>query len=164
MKRSLHTLLCAIILLTGSVWAQPDWATLELTNAATGETFTLADFAGQTVLVETMATWCTNCRRQLGYATAAMAELDDSVVFIALSLEPNMTDAQLAAYAEREGFTMTFAVITAELLQGLVTTFGRSITSPPSTPHFVLWPDGTHSELFTGFKQPDALVSLLAGE
>lgn len=164
MKRIFHGALFATILLTSFVQAQPDWATLELTNAATGETFRLADFAGQTVLVETMATWCTNCRRQLGYATTAMAALDDSVVFIALSLEPNMTDSQLAAYAEREGFSMTFAVITPELLQGLVTTFGRSITSPPSTPHFVIWPDGTHSELFTGFKQPDALVSLLTGE
>jgi hypothetical protein len=36
---------------------RPDWLTLPLTNARTGETFTLADFAGKTVFVHPMATW-----------------------------------------------------------------------------------------------------------
>ncbi|KPK07150.1 MAG: hypothetical protein AMJ56_13680, partial [Anaerolineae bacterium SG8_19] len=42
---------------------RPAWQQLTLTNARTGETFTLADFGGQTVFVEPMATWCSNCRR-----------------------------------------------------------------------------------------------------
>ena len=44
----------------------PTWQTLPLTNARTGETFTFADFAGKTVFVEPMATWCTNVTTQVG--------------------------------------------------------------------------------------------------
>jgi hypothetical protein len=36
---------------------RPDWLTMPLTNARSGETFTLADFAGKTVFVHPMATW-----------------------------------------------------------------------------------------------------------
>src|SRR5215475_4612241 len=42
------------------------WHALPLVNARTGQAFTLADFAGKTVYVEPMATWCTNCRQQMG--------------------------------------------------------------------------------------------------
>jgi hypothetical protein len=35
----------------------PEWTKLPLTNAHTGETFTLANFAGKTVYIEPMATW-----------------------------------------------------------------------------------------------------------
>lgn len=41
---------------------RPAWFSLPLTDARTGETFTLGDFSGQLVFVEPMATWCANCR------------------------------------------------------------------------------------------------------
>src|SRR5689334_14222167 len=45
---------------------RPAWLSLPLANARTGEAFTLADLGGKTVYVEPMATWCTNCRQQMG--------------------------------------------------------------------------------------------------
>lgn len=35
----------------------PDWTRIALTDARTGSTFTLADFAGKTVFVHPMARW-----------------------------------------------------------------------------------------------------------
>ena len=53
-------------------WRQTDlrnrltgWLTTELTDACSGETFALADFAGKTLYVESMATWCGECYEQL---------------------------------------------------------------------------------------------------
>ncbi|MDX2160421.1 MAG: TlpA disulfide reductase family protein [bacterium] len=132
---------------------------MPLTNARTGETFTFADFAGQTVFVEPMATWCTNCRQQLGHVRSAREQLGDSVVFIALSVETNIASADLASYADDQGFDWQFAVLTPELLGELVNTFGRTISNPPSTPHFILRPDGTTTTLFTGIKSPDEIIA-----
>lgn len=161
MKKALVTL---ALLLAALSFAQerPDWQSVELTNAATGEVFTLGSFAGQTVYVEPMATWCSNCRTQLGNVNAAMPEAGENAVFVALSVEGNLADEQLAAYAEREGFDMVFAVAPTELLQGLVDTFGRTITTPPSTPHFIIRADGTTTDLATGREAPEAILAQLA--
>jgi thiol-disulfide isomerase/thioredoxin len=137
----------------------PDWQAIELTDARTGETFTLASFSGKTVFVEPMATWCTNCRQQLGNVREARAQLGDDVVFIGLSLETNLASADLAQYQSDQGFDWTFAVMTPEMLQGLADTFGRSITSAPSTPHFVIRPDGSYTDLVTGIDPVDQIVS-----
>ncbi len=137
----------------------PEWLALPLTNARTGETFTLADFSGKTLFVETMATWCSNCRRQLQNVSAAKGQLGDDVVFVALSVETNVSDAELARYADDEGFDWLFAVATPELLQILADEYGRTIVNPPSTPHFIVRPDGSTTDLVTGIDSPETLVN-----
>lgn len=140
----------------------PPWQTLPLTNARTGETFTFADFAGKTVFVEPMATWCTNCRQQLGNVSSVRTQLDaDQFVFIALSVETNIPAADLAQYAEDNGFDWLFAVLTPEMLGELTATFGRTITNPPSTPHFIIRPDGTTTGLTTGIESGSQIVEQL---
>jgi thiol-disulfide isomerase/thioredoxin len=136
------------------------WQTLPLTNARTGETFMLADFAGKTVYVEPMATWCTNCRRQLGNVKEAYAQLTgDDVVFVALSVETNIGDGTLANYANEAGFDWLFAVATPEMLQALAGEFGQTIANPPATPHFVVRPDGSATDLATGIESTDQIVA-----
>lgn len=139
---------------------RPAWQQLALTNARTGETFTLADFAGQTVFVEPMATWCSNCRRQLTNVRDAQQQLaEDDVVFVALSVETNIDDAALANYADGAGFDWLFAVVTPEMLEQLAGEFGRVIANPPATPHFIIRPDGTYTELVTGIEPADQIIS-----
>ena len=162
MKKTFLSLLIISIATFALAQERPAWQSVELTNATTGEMFTLGGFAGQTVYVEPMATWCSNCRTQLGNVNAAIPEAGENVVFVALSVEGNLADEQLAAYAEREGFDMIFAVAPTELLRGLVDTFGRTITSPPSTPHFIIRPDGTTTDLATGREAPEATLTQLA--
>lgn len=142
----------------------PAWQTIALTDVTTGESFTIADFAGKTVYVEPMATWCTNCRRQLGHVQEARAQLnDENVVFIGISVETNIDDATLAQYTEDTGYDWTFAVATPEMLQSLAEQFGQTITNPPSTPHFIIYPDGTTTDLATGFETADELIPQLQG-
>jgi thiol-disulfide isomerase/thioredoxin len=147
---------------------RPDWHRLELTDARTGETFTLEDFAGQTVYVEPMATWCSNCRRQLENLSEAQAQLveaeDDSVVFLALSVETNLEADDLAAYADDLEFDFDFAVMSEEMLVALVDEFGRAAANPPSTPHFIIRADGSYTELTTGFKDAEAILESLDEE
>lgn len=138
----------------------PAWMSIALTDVRTGETFSLADFAGKTVFVEPMATWCTNCRQQLGNVAAAKAQLGDSedVVFVSLSVETNIGNGDLANYTEETGFDWIFAVATPEMLISLADTFGQTVTNPPSTPHFIIRPDGTTTDLTTGYEGPEELL------
>ncbi len=138
----------------------PLWMTTELTDVRTGETFSLADFAGKTVFVEPMATWCTNCRQQLGNVAAARTQLADNenVVFVGLSVETTLSNENLASYTDETGFTWTFAVVTPEMLISLADTFGQTVTNPPSTPHFIIRPDGSTTDLTTGFESPEELL------
>ena len=140
---------------------RPSWQNLELTNAATSETFTLGGFEGKTVYVDPMATWCSNCRKQLRNVTKAKAQAGDEIVFVALSVEGSLPDETLAQYAEKEGFDFTFAVATPELVQALVAEFGRAVMNPLSTPHFTIRPDGTTTELKTSFEASKELLAQL---
>lgn len=144
------------------VSARPTWQTLPLINVRTGETFTFADFADKTVFVEPMATWCTNCRQQLGNVSRVKAQLDaNQFVFIALSVETTITADDLAQYADDNGFDWLFAVMTPDMLAELAATFGRTITNPPSTPHFMIRPDGTTTELKTGIESDSQILEQL---
>ncbi len=141
----------------------PTWQTMALTNARSGETFTLADFAGKTVFVEAMATWCPNCRQQLANVKSAFERANaDQVVFVAISVETDLAPTDLAKYADDNGFNWIFAVATPEMVQALAATFGQTIATPPSTPHFLILPDSTHGELVTGFESGDQILTNLA--
>ena len=141
----------------------PAWQQIQLTDARTGAKFALADFAGKTIFVEPFATWCTNCRQQLGNVALARAQVDADVVFITLSVEPNIGEEALASYADAAGFDRAFAAMTPEMLQMLAGEFGQTIANPPATPHFVIRPDGSTTELATGIQSPDAIVALIQG-
>jgi cytochrome oxidase Cu insertion factor (SCO1/SenC/PrrC family) len=143
---------------------RPTWHAFPLTDARTGQTFTLADFAGKTVYVEPMATWCTNCRQQMSVIRDQVrGQVDpEQVVFVGLSVETNLAPETLASYTSTHGFDWTFAVMTPELLQDLASTFGRTVTNPPAVPHFVIGPDGTTSDLSTGHKSADQLLAIVS--
>ena len=166
MKKWISIVLSMVFLIALPAWAQEatpeatsdyqgaEWTHTALTNVRTGDTFTLADYAGKIVYVEPMATWCPLCRVQLGYDQAARSQVDtDNVVFIGLSLEIGLSDSDLANYADQNGFDMDFAVMPQEMLPLLADDFGREVASAPSTPHFIIYPDGTFSELSTGYDQ-----------
>ena len=135
------------------------WQQIELTDARSGNTFTLADFADNTVYVEPFATWCTNCRRQLGNVQSAYTELSDEAVFIALSVEPNIASQALVDYANKQGFEFTVAAMPAEMLRQLSEEYGQTIGNPPATPHFIIWPDGSTTDLVTGFEDASEIVA-----
>ena len=138
---------------------RPEWQSYELVNAKTGETFSLGGFEDKIVFVEPMATWCSNCRAQLKNVAKAQAKSTDDVVFVALSLEGNIADEKLAAYAQKEGFEMIFAKASQKLLEELINLYGRGVSSPPSTPHFIIAPDGSTTEMKLGREAADILLA-----
>jgi thiol-disulfide isomerase/thioredoxin len=137
------------------------WATTELTDVATGETFRLADLAGRTVILETMAIWCTNCLRQQGHVYEALEQLDpDRVAYVLIDVDPNETPAALAQYRDRNGFTGIYAVADRDLARALAAEFGDQVLNPPSTPMIVIGSDGRVTLTPFGQKSPDEIVAI----
>ena len=80
---------------------------------------------------------------------------------MALSVEVGLDPAKLAQYAKDTGYDLQFAVLNADGLKALNDSFGQSALNPPSTPHFIIKPDGTMSALTTGPETAAALVTKL---
>lgn len=132
-------------------------------TAPDGTTFTIGDFVDGPVLVETFATWCSTCRRQLVDTQQAAVELGDDVPVLVLSVETGIDPATLGTYAEEHGFTdMVFGVLDAQGLAALDAAFGRTVLNPPSTPKFRVGADGTLSPLTTGFESVEELLASFA--
>lgn len=137
------------------------WATVELTDVATGGTFRLADLAGKTVIIETMAIWCSNCLSQQRHVYDALVELDPArVAFVVIDVNPNETEAALAQYRESNGFTGTYVVATRDLARALASEFGDQVLNPPATPMLLIGSDGRVTLTDYGSKSPERIVEL----
>jgi hypothetical protein len=144
----------------------PAWLTAELSDACSGETFALADFAGKTLFVEPMATWCVTCHGQLTRLKEAAAQIPEEdrgdIVLVALSSEVGLPHEALAEYAAGNDFPFIFAVMPAEMLRVMVEDLGQEIAVPPATPHLIVAADGTIGELRTGSTSVEDLLALFA--
>jgi hypothetical protein len=140
--------------------------TTELTDACSGQTFTLAHFAGKTLYVESMATWCGECYEQLTRVKDAFAQIPDAerndVVLVALSSEFNLPREDLARYADKTGFPLIFAVMPEAMLKTMVDDVGREWAIPSAMPHLIVAPDGTIGELHSGGSSTDELLATFA--
>ena len=137
------------------------WQTIEIVDVD-GESFTLADLIGTPVLVETFATWCSNCRAQLADTQRAAATVGETATVLALSVETDLSPDDVADYATDNGFTdVRFAVMSPELLAAFAEAFGTTVANPPSTPKIVIGADGAIGELQTGPSAADDLVDQL---
>ena len=137
------------------------WQEIELTDAG-GDVFTFADLLGRPVFLENFATWCGNCRRQLGDTDAAAEQAGDDAVFVALSVETELGPDDMAEYAQEQGFDhIRFAVMSPEMLAAINDAFGNSALNPPSTPHVAVEPDGSVGEMVTGFASPESILASL---
>ena len=116
---------------------------VELTDVRSGETFTIGELAATDgpVLLEPMAVWCSSCRSQQHEIIGA----HDLADFTSVSLDVDLSEApaDLASYADREGFDWAFAMADADLYRLLQDRFGVAATNPPSTPLIVIEADGT---------------------
>lgn len=136
--------------------------TLALTDVGTGESFTLADFSGQTVLVKPMATWCGKCKKNLQGVKEATTQLGEGdYKIVALSVEDKLPDEDLAKYAETEEFEFTFAVASPEMMRALGEKYGQNVLNPSIGSRFMISPEGELSELTTGAIEPGELVATL---
>ena len=138
----------------------PSWFDASLTDARTGQPFSINDFQGKVVLVETMAIWCTNCLQQQGQVKALHEQLGvrDDFVSIGLDIDPNENTAALKTYVENKGFDWLYAVPSKDVSREIASLYGDQFLNPPSTPIVVIDRHGDAHPLPFGIKSADDLM------
>jgi thiol-disulfide isomerase/thioredoxin len=141
----------------------PAWYSTSLTDVTTGESFKINDIKGKVVLVETMAIWCSNCKKQQVQVNALhdlIGERDD-FVSIGLDIDMNENAADLKNYVESNGFDWLYAVATTEVIQDISKNYGDQFLNPPSTPMLVIDRHGEAHLLPFGIKSADELQKFI---
>jgi hypothetical protein len=141
----------------------PAYFSAELIDASTGGTFSINDFRGKVVLLETLAMWCSNCYRQQGEVKLLHEKLGPRTDFISLGLDidPNENLADLKGYVEDNGFDWLYAVAPLEVAREIGQLYSAQFLNPPSTPMLIIDRNGDVHTLPFGIKSADQLLEAL---
>lgn len=141
----------------------PEWFDMELVDVQTGESFTLNDYAGQVVLLETMAIWCPNCVVQANEVRNLHDQLGDpaDLISVSLDVDVNEDDASLKEYAASYGFEWHFAVAPLLVARALGNLYSAQYLNPPLSPMLVIDRAGRVHQLDYGLKDADTLQAIV---
>jgi len=141
----------------------PEWFGYELVDVQTGETFTMNDYAGKVVLLETMAMWCPNCLVQANEVRDLHELLGSSEDFISVSLDVDVNEdaPTLKEFSEGYGFDWHFAIAPLEVARALGNLYTAQYLNPPISPMLVIDRGGDVHHLPYGFKSAETLLELV---
>ena len=147
------------VISTPTHWFDADWFNMPLTDAQSGKTFTMNDYAGKVVLVETMAIWCPNCLLQNGAVQKLHEALGnpDDLISVSLDVDTNEDIAMLKEYAQEYGFEWHFAVAPLEVARALGNLYSAEYLNPPLAPMLLIDRDGNVHQLVYGIKDVETL-------
>lgn len=146
-----------------AVPAKPEWFDMELTDAQTGQIFTINDYAGKVILLETMAMWCPNCIVQANEVRNLHELLGDPEDFISISLDVDLNEdqASLKEYASGYGFDWHFVVAPLLVARALGNLYTAQYLNPPLSPMMVIDRDGNVHHLEYGLKEAEKLQKIV---
>ncbi|GAB4434345.1 MAG: hypothetical protein Kow002_21360 [Anaerolineales bacterium] len=147
----------------GGMMEAPAWFSETFTNVRTGQTFSINDYKGKVILVETLAMWCSNCKKQQGQVLELhklLGERDDFISF-GLDIDTNENAADLSNYVQSNGFDWTYAVATPEVAREIGNLYGANFLNPPSTPMLIIDRHGNVHLLPFGIKSAQELYDAL---
>lgn len=140
----------------------PEWFYMPLIDAKNGETFTINDFKGKVILVETMAIWCPNCLVQANEVRKLHTLLDDDdLISVTLDVDINEKTEDLKSYVEEFGFDWYFAVAYLDVARALGNLYGANYLNPPLSPMLLIDRTGEGHKLEFGHKKAEELLSFV---
>ena len=139
--------------------AIPEWFYIELTDVQTGETFTMNDYSGKVVLLETMATWCPTCILQASYIYKLHDQLGhpEDLVSVSLDIDLNEDAEILKEYIGQYGFDWHFAISPLEVDRALGNLYSAQYMNPPLAPMLIIDRYGNVHQLEYGIKDAATL-------
>jgi cytochrome oxidase Cu insertion factor (SCO1/SenC/PrrC family) len=142
----------------------PDWFNTKLTDVNTGQTFSMNDFAGKVVLVETMATWCPTCWKQENEVKILQELLGTSsdLVLVSLDVDTNEDAATLKDFATTGKYGWRFAIAPLSVARALGNLYSADYLNPPLAPMLFIDRQGGVYGLPNGVKSAESLQKTLA--
>jgi cytochrome oxidase Cu insertion factor (SCO1/SenC/PrrC family) len=137
----------------------PEWFHMELTDVQTGETFTMNDYAGKVILLQTMAIWCPNCIVQGNEVRNLHKILGNpkDLISVSLDVDLNEDEASLKEYASEFGFDWYFAVAPLLVARALGNLYTAQYLNPPLDPMLIIDRAGNVHHLEYGIKDAETL-------
>jgi len=141
----------------------PDWFDIELTDVQTGDTFTMNDYAGKVVLLETMAIWCPNCIVQATQVQKLHETLGnpEDLISVSLDVDSHEDEASLKEYASSYGLDWHFAVAPLLVARALGNLYSAEYLNPPLSPMLIIDRDGNVHQLEYGLKDAETLQKIV---
>jgi cytochrome oxidase Cu insertion factor (SCO1/SenC/PrrC family) len=142
----------------------PAWFDASFKDIRNGEAFTINDFKGKVVLVETMAVWCPTCYQQQTQIKALYESLGmrDDFVIVSLDIDPNEDESILAGYTQKNsGFGWRYAIANPDVAREIANTHGDQFLNPPSAPVLVIDRHGVAHPLPFGVKSAEDLMEVI---
>lgn len=141
----------------------PEWFDMELVDAQTGETFTMNDYAGKVILLETMAIWCPNCVVQANEVRNLHALLGnpEDLISISLDVDVNEDSQALGKYASEYGFDWHFATAPLLVARALGNLYSAQYLNPPLSPMLIIDRQGNVHQLEYGLKEAETLQQIV---
>ena len=141
----------------------PEWFGMELIDAQTGETFTINDYAGKVILLETMAMWCPNCVVQANEVRDLYKTLGnpEDLIMVSLDVDINEDTKSLGEYASGYKFEWHFAVAPLEVARALGNLYTAQYLNPPLSPMMIIDREGNVHHLEYGFKDAETLQKVV---
>jgi thiol-disulfide isomerase/thioredoxin len=137
----------------------PGWFAIELSDVQTGNTFTMNDYEGKVVMLETMAIWCPNCviqATQIKKLHDALGNPDD-LITVSLDVDIHEDEVALKEYAASYGFDWHFAIAPLDVARALGNLYSAEYLNPPLSPMLIIDRVGNVHHLEYGIKKADAL-------
>ncbi len=137
----------------------PAWFSAPLTDVLTGKTFTINDFKGKVVVVQSLAAGCASCQQQ-GQQIKALRQMlgsSSNVVFVGLDVNPSESAATLKKPVEMNGFDWNNAVVSKDVASELGKLYGATFLDPASAPLLIIDTHGVVHPLPSGIQNADAL-------
>jgi|KBSSwiStaDraftv2_1062776.scaffolds.fasta_scaffold14047_4 thiol-disulfide isomerase/thioredoxin len=141
----------------------PDWFNIEMTDVQTGKTFSVNDFAGKVVLLETMAIWCPSCviqATQVGKLHVALGNPAD-LISVTLDVDSHEDEAMLKEYASSYRFDWRFAVAPLLVERALGNLYSAEYLNPPLSPMLIIDRNGNVHQLDYGIKDAETLQNIV---
>lgn len=120
-----------------AIMESPTWFDTAFTNVNSGETFKISDFKGKVVLVETMATWCSNCLKQQNQVKALhelLGDMNADLISVGIGVDVNEDSDMLKNYVQKQGFDWFYSIASTETAREISQLYGAQFLNPPSTP------------------------------
>ena len=138
----------------------PAWYSATLTDVNTGQVFTIQDNIGKVYLVETLATWCSNCLKQQQEVKRFHDLLGEREDFesLGVNIDPNEDTALLTGYVQQNGFDWLYVVASNEMIDEISALYGPQFLNPPSTPMLIIDRNGNPHPLGFGIKSAEELL------
>jgi len=141
----------------------PEWFSMELTDVQTGETFTMNDYSGKVVLLETMAMWCPTCLLQAGQIQKLHEALGnpEDLISVSLDVDVNEDSASLKSYVTEYGLEWHHAVAPLLVARALGNLYSAQYLNPPLAPMLIIDREGNVHQLEYGLKKVETLKQIV---